>query len=267
MGTQIPPQTSLEDFINQRRQMLLGDSSDISTTTEEEEPTPPSNPFLDMLSKSTLPGVSSGIEAGKQIASGDFRGALGTAREFATDELLPMALGGLGAAGRVPRVVRKFSPFRLRGAKGAREVSRAESVVGSSSITGPQSVNAYTSMGSKLFNKSLGGPNPSEFARAMSTIPQNQRIYVQRGMLESLRENIANANRLTAQMQQNLLSPAGRARLQVAFEGLPPQAMDRFIRLVETGQHQNVTRWLTLVPVLIPLARRLGWDVVGAILP
>lgn len=285
MSTPVRSGQTIDDFIESRRQLLLSDSS---TSTPPQQPMelpreiPEENRNLIMEGlKGGFGLVKKGINKAQDIRQENLSSMspeelqqLEKLKDTSDPGLLkyltPGGAGTVSGAGRAG-VLRKLSPFRRKGKKLAAEVSKIEDKVPKPDVMellGDSNViSNLKKKGHKVWSKNLGGKNPSQFHRFLDEIPVAERAIVQRGALESLRENIANVPRLTADMQRNLLSPAGRARLEFAFEGLPPEAINRFISLVEKGQHQNVTRWLALVPIVIPLARKLGWDIIGSILP
>lgn len=174
-----------------------------------------------------------------------------------------VAPGGIGAGSAVARIgfIRKLSPFRVRGSKLSKKVAEMAKATPKPSADLTMDPRRYISLketGSKFWTNNLGGKNPSELSRAISMVPREERLVLQRGMIESLGENIANARHITAEMQRNLLSPAGQARLRATFEGLDPIYIQHFNRLVDTGQWQNASRFVILVGGAFPLVRKYG---------
>jgi len=197
--------------------------------------------------------------------------------------LAPSGVGPGSVASRVG-VLRRFSPFRASGTKLAGQVERMSGAVGSTSSTvqkaealgpvnrdllgriipdraaaaGAKAVEDFAVKGYEVWGKGLGGMNPSQFTKFISEIPEAERLVAQRGMFLSLQENIANMGRLTKAGRENLLSPAGQARLAETFRGLPPEYLANFNRMVEQGQFQNMTRFLIAASLAFPWARKAG---------
>jgi len=181
-----------------------------------------------------------------------------------------LAPGGVGFASRASRlgIIRRFSPFRRGGSKLAGAVEKMSSSrphgVAEDVLRLEESSKVIASLETKGYNiwtKSLGGKNPSEFAKLMGEMTSAEKPIAQKGMLLSLQENLANMSRLSREAQQNLMSPAGKLRLQATFDGLPSEHLEYFNRLVETGQYQRLTRWLGVVSLAYPWARKVGRSV------
>jgi hypothetical protein len=181
--------------------------------------------------------------------------------------LSPTGLGVSSLAAKTG-ILRRFAPFRAKGARLARVVDQASATrapgVSENVLRMQESskvVSRLESAGYGVWGDGLGGMNPSQFSRFMETIPLAEKPIVQRGMMLSLQENVANMGRLTKSARQNLLSPAGRVRLEATFEGLPPEYLNHFTRLVEQGQFQNLTRFLIVAGAAFPLARKAGREI------
>lgn len=193
-------------------------------------------------------------------------------RNSASSGILPYISPAIPGGSGATSLARKLRPFRRKGSALAKHVETHAPIAAGTRSASSSSLQKllgdnFEDMGYKIFTKNLGGENPSRFARTIASVPPGQRVFLQEGALKGLSENLANMPRLTREAQQNLLSPAGRERLKFAFQNMPPHVMERFIQMVETGQHQRASRWVTLVSVMFPLARKFGRDLIDFVFP